>query len=57
MSTASVARLQIQPNGDVMIKLDSSATDEEEALAVAIADEFCAVASGLGGHDFADFMR
>jgi hypothetical protein len=61
MTASETARFTFQPNGDVTVELSAAATAEEEALAVAIAEEFCAAANGIGDEededDFAGFMR
>ena len=63
-ATTETARFEIQPNGDVTIELSPAATEEEEAIAVAIAEELCAAANGIGDEedegdedDFIGFMR
>ena len=64
-ATTETARFAIQPNGDVTIELSAAATEEEEAIAVAIAEDMCAAANGIGpdeeedegADDFIGFMR
>ncbi len=57
---SEVAKLRLQPDGSVLVELDA-ATEEDEAVALAVAEAMCAEFNQIGDEDddddFADFMR
>ena len=58
---SEVAKLRLNPDGSVLVELDAAATEEDEAVALAVAEAMCAEFNHIGDEDdeddILDFMR
>ncbi len=58
---SGVAKLRLNPDGSVLVELDAAASDEDEAVAIAVAEAMCAEINHIGDEEvedgFLDYMR